>query len=233
MEPTTIGTIASIGSSILGGIGGGDKRPRYKDALNAQILAEKNSWKTKMQMAKDYGVHPLMALGVATPYAPTPTIASSDNTFQRIAQAGSDLSRAITAGQSNMERLQERLLQAQIQGQEIDNASRASQLARTYQPGSGPGIPAGSTLNDRLAEVPGLFGNADGYLPLHTVAFDESGRATRVFNTNELGDNEIAQAMHAFRYTIPDALSNYGTRFNRFIRRNVDRFHGYTNNQFR
>lgn len=140
MNPLVTSSLISAGSSLLGGaLGGGEKRPRYRDALNAQMWATKNDIDVKMQKAKEHGIHPLMMLGVGSASAPTPHIASSGSMGPALANAGADISRAVSSGQSsNLERLQERLLSAQIEGQEIDNVSRASQIARTNSAGSPP-----------------------------------------------------------------------------------------------
>ena len=58
-----------------------------------------------------------------------------------------------------------------------------------------------------------LFGSADGLTPLHTMAYDENGSPIRLFNTNDLGDNDIAQWAHTFRYTIPDYIQGTGKRW--------------------
>lgn len=149
-----------VASSVIGSaLGGGEKRPSYRPYMKAMGLpkgaglmdAKKleiaTDWQARMDAAKKHGIHPLHALGVnVQTTSPVAHVGQSGNPSlgNAIAQGGSEIARAVSAGQSTMEKLQERLLLAQIQGQEIDNVSRASMVARTFSaPGTGPGIPDG------------------------------------------------------------------------------------------
>lgn len=149
-------------SSIAGAFGGGEKRPKASEAVkyligtkfdkngnyiswsDAQAIHERNMLTKRMKSAKSLGIHPLMAIGMPTSGTPSVPVStpSADNSLERFASAGADISRAVVAGASNMERLQERLLEAQIEGQEIDNVMRASQARTAYgQPGTAAGLP--------------------------------------------------------------------------------------------
>ena len=216
-------SLGSLGS-ILGGIGsvGGlfGKKKKGPDADDLMAMQEKYriaAFRKNMDLAKEYGIHPLTMLGV-----PTSSGASVSAPFQdeesfgeKLGRAGQDIGRALNSGLTNMERLQERLLTAQIEGQEIDNISRASMIARHNQPGNPPNasdlnerlVGSGQTLASRLMSVPAkALGSADGYYPLHTTAYDEEGNPIRVYNSNDLGDNEGAQIAHFFGYTLPDII---------------------------
>lgn len=174
-------------------------------SLKNQQHLDMNRLSWLVQGAKRAGIHPLHAIGMpATAPASYSASAGSDSgNLSRFAGAGADLARAIHAGNSNMERLQERLLESQIKGQEIDNVARASEIARVNaMPGSPP---AGLMLGEKLQQMPHAgTGLSRGAHPLSVVAIDEKGRPIRLFNTQDLGDNEVAQGMHALRYTLPD-----------------------------
>lgn len=223
MDPVTGAVIGKVVDFGLSKLGGGEKRPRYRDALQAQIYATENDINTKMKMAKQHGIHPLMMLGAPSASAPTPHIASSSG-FQSLAGAGSDISRAISAGHTtNLEKLQERLLAAQIEGQEIDNVSRASQLARTHAAGSAPHASSLAAQKDAISKMDTPFGRTQGGFPLHKTAYDEQGNAIRLFNEGDLGDNDWAQLVHLLRYSIPDAAANYTRPMRRAVGRHIER----------
>lgn len=229
--PTAVGTIASGASagggflSSLGGLsgvgnflsgfggavsslfGGKQKRgPGPEDLMATQLKYEDKSFERLWERAKRFGIHPLAMMGAPSSGGGISFSGNSpsDPSFgERLGQAGVDIGRAMSAGLTSTEKLQERLLLAQIQGQEIDNISRASMLARSQQPGNPP---VGSSLNDRLAGmVHNKLGMADGVVPLSRIAVDEGGTPLRVYN-DDLGDNEVMMGVHALRYTLPDYL---------------------------
>lgn len=231
----SIGQAVGIGSSIAGMFGGGQKRPRMLDSVkgllgthlrsqirdfrrpgsiiswsDAQGIHEGNMMRYRMEAAKSLGIHPLAMLGMPTSGSPSMPFSSPEGSkLDSFAAGGADLSRALSAGMTTTEKLQERLLLAQIQGQEIDNATRASILAKSQQPGNPP---AGSTLNDRLMSmVHNRLGVADGVMPISRVGVDDEGVPMRVYN-DELGDNEVLMGVHALRYTFPDWIQGHVTR---------------------
>lgn len=140
------GLAASAGIQAVSGLLGSKQKrgPSEKDMYTINRNNIMNNMKATIDGARENGIHPLMALGQMPSYS---GIAAPSSAPQRdlssFANAGTDLARAVTAGQTNLEKLQERLLTAQIEGQEIDNVSRASQVARTNQPGNPPGMPQG------------------------------------------------------------------------------------------
>jgi len=203
----------ALGGAVSGLFGKKKRGPDEGDQIVMRGRALDADVAQKIETGKKYGIHPLTMLGVQSPYVGQSTMSSSGPSFgQDLAMQGVDLARSVAAGQSNMERLQERLITAQIEGQEIDNVSRASMLARANQPGTGPN---GVGLSETISKMNvNKVGYRDDMQPLHTIGYDEAGDPIRFYN-EELGDNEIAQALHAFRYTIPDYLSNKGNRVGR------------------
>lgn len=187
----------SIGSAL--GIGGKSKRgPSFEDQMTMSRKMFRQDMELKMEAAKKYGFHPLTMLGVpssASGYGFSSFGGDRDRSDlgTRIAQAGNDLSRAVNANEGgNMLKLQERLLLSQIQGQEIDNATRASMLARSNQPGNPP---VSSGLAARIAEKNvNSLGFDDSMAPLWRVGYDQRGNAFRTYN-DDLGDNDTAMAL--------------------------------------
>lgn len=219
--------ISAVSSLASGLIGGGQKTPRYFPYYKAMLgpdvaktttgarmnaLIAQQEFDGRMESAQKHGIHPLMMLGASTS-SPSPVAVSSGGSgrdFSSIAQAGTDLSRAITGGQTKMERLQERLLETQITGQEIDNVMRASQVRTANQVGNPP---ESSSLAERLLDYKtNRTGYGDSVAGIHKIGMDESGNPIRVYNTDELGDNEVAQALHALRYTFPDYIHGNVTK---------------------
>lgn len=219
MDPATTAALISAGSNLLGGFLGGKKKPLHpQEVIKINRLAQRAEFQEKMDLAKTYGIHPLTMLGVqsSSPIAShVQSSGSGGDLGQSIAMAGNDISRAVSAGQSRLEKLQERLLTAQIEGQEIDNVSRASMVARAHQPGNPPTAPS---IGEKLQDVPLPVGYSRGFQPLHTVAVDENGDVMRVYNTNELGDNEVLQALHTIGYTLPDWIHGKVRRVGNSVR---------------
>jgi len=213
-----IGSAAGPIGSALGGavgslFGGGKKRGPSEDDLRAFRMHDiYDTFRHTLGAAKEFGIHPLTALGVQTTGSGYSTASAGGTDYKSMmSDAGADIGRAIAAGGTNLDKLQERLLLAQIQGQEIDNVSRASMLAtKTNAVGSPPAMPPGAKAMLNSISTP--LGSADGLLPLHTMAYDENGTPIRFFNTNDIGDNYIAQWGHFFRYTMPDYIQGTGKR---------------------
>lgn len=146
-----LGPIGGIASSLLGGIFGSSsaskqaKAQREADERNAALQREfaQNSIQWKTADAEKAGIHKLYALGAQTnPGMAAFSAPLQDNSMgNAIADAGSGLARAAAAGQTNLQRLQERLLGTQIEGQEIDNAERRSRLALSSGAMSSPPFP--------------------------------------------------------------------------------------------
>jgi len=115
MDPILGGSLITAGSSILGGLLGQNEAKKQ----NAQQYdLARNSIKYRVQDAKNAGIHPLYALGA-------PTLSSSHVTSpmgQSVANAGKALS---NIGQN---KLSNKLLEAQIEGQNIGNKRAAWEL---------------------------------------------------------------------------------------------------------
>lgn len=227
MDPLIGSSLISAGSSLIGGMFGskGTSRKRERDSMRIayeeSLIHAPKEFQMKMDLAKQHGIHPLMMLGVGSPQMPSVSHASAGGSDfgQSLANAGADISRAVASGhQSNLEKLQERLLAAQIEGQEIDNVSRASQIARVNGAGSPPAASNIASQKEKISNMDTPFGRTQGAVPLHKTAYDEEGNAVRMFNEEGLGDNDIAQIAHFLRYTVPDYAHNFGRRVAKKIR---------------
>jgi hypothetical protein len=141
MDPITGAAVISAGSSLLGGLFGRSsaKKAAAKEAALQREFAQ-NGIRWKVEDAKSAGVSPLYALG-----APTTSYQSAVNSDpfpQALADAGNSISRAVQAKTTTGERLQERLLNAQIEGQEIENAKKRSEVALQTGAMSTPPLPS-------------------------------------------------------------------------------------------
>lgn len=132
MDPLVTSTLISTGANILGGaLGGGQKRPRYRDALQAQMYATENDFNTRMKMAKKHGIHPSLALGVQPTQAPEGFIAGTNSKMDNIfSSLGQGVSRAVEAGASKEERLMARTSAAlELENKRLQNERLTSEIA--------------------------------------------------------------------------------------------------------
>lgn len=177
----------AIAGQVAGSLlGGGDKRPRYKQAIEAQIDSALEMPKAMVKGAKMAGIHPLYAMGVPT-HSPSATVQDSSPLSQALPQIGQDIGRAISAKETDVDRLNKRLLLAQIKGQEIDNAFKASQARTLTQPGSPPGSPP---VVDRTIWLR-----------------DRDGKMTETLNP-DAGDNEMLMLQDWMTRTLPQDFRN-------------------------
>lgn len=138
--PAIIGAGAGLLGSLFGSIINSDETKSANDKNEAlQRDLANNSIRMRRDDANRSGIHPLYAMGIQPYNAPATHVAP--NTGDYVSQMGQDISRAVKATGNEMERLQIRLLTSQIEGQDIDNASRRSQLARDNSAQLGPPFP--------------------------------------------------------------------------------------------
>lgn len=161
--------LASIGGAILGSKSNSDS-----NKANAKINAENNALQEKFAQegirwkvadAKKAGIHPLYALGAqTTSFQPSSIGNQSYDPTEALSRAGQSIDRAIATKGTRLERLNERLLETQIRGQEIDNDLKASNLARTSGAQVSPPFPS-SVNGGIVSDIPPAaqrFLNADG-----------------------------------------------------------------------
>lgn len=136
-----MGLFSAIGSLI----GGKMSADATEDAAAMNAASQKefaqHGIRWKVADAKAAGVHPLYALNAQT-HSFAPSYVGGTQMGEGIAQAGQNIDRAVQTTMDSTQRLQERLLLAQVQGQEIENAFKASQIARLdHSAQMGPSMP--------------------------------------------------------------------------------------------
>ncbi|AXH77576.1 MAG: DNA pilot protein [Microviridae sp.] len=156
-----LGTAASIGGDLL-------NAKAQTDANKANIQQQRDfarhgiQW--RVQDAKSAGVHPLYALGAQTPsFSPSSQPVSYGDSLSRM---GQDISRAAMSSQSADEKKQfqiqqsqqSRLLEGQIQNQDLRNQILQEEFNALKSPGTGPGIPSsggpGTFATNDIKKVP-------------------------------------------------------------------------------
>lgn len=145
MEIGTLFSGMSAAGSLLGGLGGlfGKKQ---KSGFNPKEL-EYQLWSQRMHALENArtmptamkegweraGIHPIYGMGGSSAsFSPSFSVGSGytdTSVGEGITRMGQGISRAAEALASNTERLQNRALETQIEGQEIENMKKASDLA--------------------------------------------------------------------------------------------------------
>lgn len=237
IDPGTIATFASIAGSI-GGLFGKKKRgPSFADMQVMEDQQIRNRLMSTMLGAKEAGIHPLYALGAPVLQNPGVSIGGSEGPERDWASAGQNIGTALHRISTSEERDLARITARQaVERGQLENELLKSQIAQirsSWTPSINNGrsiIPGQAQGKAAIAGMSTPYGSVDGLLPLHQMSYDEDGNPVRLFNTNDLGDNELAQALHTIRYTVPDYLSAQfrparegAARFASNLRRNLKR----------
>lgn len=215
-EIATIGSALSGGGSFLSGLSGlfGRKKkkgPSMEEQLAAQSAASldfQSKLPRVMKAAwKEAGIHPVYGMGGASSsFSPSFSVGGDSDgpsVGESVTQMGQGISRAAEALISTRERLQNRMIETQIEGQELENTKKAADLALVTGPMATPGIPD--------ARYPGQDNMPIGYGdtgPLYRKAIDHNGRSIDVLNEDVVGDSEVLQALNAMVRTIPQWMAN-------------------------
>jgi hypothetical protein len=186
-----------------GGPSGADARGRARsaqeEAYRINTISARNMLSYIREGAEKAGIHPVYALGGSSSQFSQPVVGGygdgKPSAGERLSRAGAAISRAAEAYAEQRERLTNRLLSAQVKGQELDNAKKASDIviANTDAP---PGMP-GSYQFQRNQPVP------HRYLPM----INPDGSITSVTNP-EAGDNEFLMLYDFLTKTFPDEFKN-------------------------
>jgi hypothetical protein len=217
------------------GIGSNEKRPRWEPWMRAWAgpsdfdSGKFNSLRhIEAQQIKDgitatvntyrrLGLSPLaMGGGSIAGSSPTAFMPGNSSDFDPN-QFGAGIERATAAGQTRMQRKLDALL---LEREMLTNdhiklqilGARKALINTSLPPAYDSGVPESIqskdlTIPERYARVEGTTGVADGIEQLHKMGVDEHGQQLPVYN-EKLGDNEVMQFVHAFRYTIPQMLHN-------------------------
>lgn len=195
-------TISAV-SSVLGGLGGGEKRPRYRDALQAQMYATQNDFDVRLKAAKKHGLHPLVALGTQPVTAPQPHIVGDTgraNVLDGLSRAGQDISRAVMAHQTRDERDQTRRMAFLAE----EHAGLQNDLLRSQIAAQRGQLPPARGANPTMPDVPTV-------IPRSIYLRDRDGRLTEVPNP-DAGDNEFLMAQDWMTRTLPNDIKAMASR---------------------
>lgn len=149
--------VPALAGAAFGGALGFIGAKNSADATNRANVANEemqrefaqNGLRWKVEDAKAAGLHPLAALG-ASGYSASPSHVGDTSMGNAIAQSGSDISRAITAGSTRNERSMDvRAAESVLrghdlanEGQELENALLRARLRLMGQPGTPPPKPS-------------------------------------------------------------------------------------------
>jgi len=201
---------------------GKEKRPRYKQALEAQMYATSNDFDTRLKAAKKHGLHPLVALGVNTPPAPQPHYAgdTGSSVGQALSNAGQDVSRAVAAYQTKEQREEDRVLRKLS----VERAGLENELLKSQIAGSRAQLAPAHSINPDprypdQSQMPLGYGDTAPFL---RMGKDSKGNPIRVYN-DDLGDNELLQALTAIGMSVPDYIhGNLGRPTAKKLRKSWD-----------
>lgn len=218
VAPVVLAAGISAASSLLGGLFGGKKKgPSLEEQAQHQIHAQKEmdlkrpSW--VVEGAKAAGLHPLAVLGMPAVGASVGSIgggseSSGSRMGRTIADMGQGVSRAVSAYKDAETRATEkRMIDLQMQGLELDNVRKASEIKLMNQPGNPPGmsVTGAEGFHDMLSkQMPGQMGIQKGAPPIFKTAVDQKGNPIRVWNEEDLGDSEVLAALTSMGYSVPD-----------------------------
>jgi len=216
------GSIISGGLSLAGSLlAGKQKAPsgptleeQYNANLGAQLNAARQLPEAQAEGWRKAGIHPLAGLGVSAPsvpgFASIGQESSTDNRWGNALESmGQGVSRAAAAYASREERDMARasgLLQ--IENQQLQNDRLRSEIALMHSPGTPPGLSTAGNDGDARyptqAHMPLGFGDS---APLLRKSIDRHGNTMDVYN-DDLGDNEILQALTAAGVSVPQWMAN-------------------------
>lgn len=222
MDPLVASSLISTGSNLIGGLLGGDDGPGPTELANIQYKVWKkqiaHEIPARVKAAKSAGIHPLVALGASPVSGPSISVGGDSGSSNRMGDAlsglGQGISRAVEAYASKEERDMSRAAaKLSLENQQLQNDRLRSEIALLRQPGSPPGMADNPIIpgqSDSIKHIPQSFYDTiptglgtSRNVPLHTMSIDEKGRPMRVWN-EDLGDNEILQALHSIGYSLPD-----------------------------
>lgn len=141
----------AAGSQLGGMFGPNPQEEANKQNIKLQKQFAQQGIQWRVRDAQAAGIHPLYALGAQTPSF-SPSVVPTESKFSGLVNAGQNIARAAMATQSKEEKAavqlqqvqQSRLIEGQIQNQQIRNNILQEEFNRMKAPGTPPGIPSGS-----------------------------------------------------------------------------------------
>lgn len=235
MDPLVTSSLIGAGSNLLGGLfGGGDDGPtlwqQYNEKEQSSYRMAENLPEKQVLGFRKAGIHPLAGLGIPSGgsggMAQVGGDSSGRNFADYAAEAGQGISRAVAAYASREEReMAIASSKLSLENMELQNARLASEVALMRQAGTPPGF---SAMNPDAPDAryslqkdrPIGYGDQ---APILREAINPSGHKIRVWNEEDLGDNEMASILHGIMYTAPDmaksAMRNLADKIHKLTRK--------------
>lgn len=227
MDPLVSSTLLSTGADLVGGLlGGKQKAPswapwmkaavgpgNYKSGVNTlakvQAFIDKTLLSSKMEAARENGIHPLVALGIPPSSVGGESYIGDVGPSASIASdMGQGIGRAVEAYATKDERaLTAQLQKLAVERSMLENESLKSDVA-LKRAQLAPALPFGKAMIDGQGDTryPEQHRQPFGYgdsAPMLRKGYDQHGNMIRTWN-DDLGDNEVMQAATAIGYSLPD-----------------------------
>lgn len=230
MDPVVLAAGIQTGGNILGSLmGGKSKAPAWQPWMKAavgpgnvkagvntltkvQAFMDDYLMGAKMKAAKKHGIHPLVALGIPPSAVGGEASIGGDvgASGQVAAELGQGIGRAVEAYATKDEREVTSVLQrlaverGQLENESLksDIALKRAQLAPAMPNQAIPTLIAGQgdTRYPEQRRMPMGYGDT---APMLRMGRDDKGNVIRTWN-DDLGDNEIMQALSALAFSVPD-----------------------------
>lgn len=176
MDPLITSSLISAGSSLLGGLfGKKDKGPSVEDQLMTQRGSIFNTMKSTLDAAKEYGVHPLVALGL-NPGAGGASISLGDNSSSR-STAGdliNEMGQNIAGAVGRMQSPDEKGVQQIVQRQAVEKGELENELLKTQIAQMRANITPGIANTNSGQMIPGQADTTATYGPNTLVAHESA-----------------------------------------------------------
>lgn len=133
MDPLVTSTLISTGSQLLGGLLGKKKRgPSLQDQLSAQGQEIMNRFGYTMQAAKDFGIHPTVALGL-NPGAGGMNVQLGDNSGSdpKAASLVRDIGQDVASAAARMQTPDQKMFTQVAQRQALERGDLENELLKT------------------------------------------------------------------------------------------------------
>lgn len=232
------GTAIAAGLELAGGLlgGKGTSRKRERDsAIIASQTALQHSREAPSAAVEGFrkaGIHPLFGMTGASGITSMPSYSTPSESTRDFAAVGQGIERAASVFTGRAEReIAAKSAALGIENQELQNKLLDTQIRHMNAPGTPPGFTDAAFIPGQgdsglarakaaIAKMDTPYGRVQGSFPLHKTAYDDQGDAIRLFNEEDLGDNDWAQLVHMLRYTIPDSAHNVARRIkNKIVNR--------------
>lgn len=246
INPTTISAGIQAGSSLLGGLmGGGQKRTRYQDLIKgllgtkinpatgkmynyseALAIHEGNIMKGRQKAGKELGLHPLVVAGM-NPSGGVTLPVTQDNGSNGLGEGIAEMGQGIASAVRNHKSKEQQKIEDILTQQTIEKGELELERMRTEN------ILAKQGAARTLVSEPFIQGQGDDprypnqasmpmglgdTAPILRQGKDKHGRTVDVYN-DELGDNEVLQALYAITHSLPDIAANAGQAAGEWLRK--------------